>query len=149
MIDRSFIGREQPSASMEVEKYPLKLFAKAIGETGPIYIDEEAARNAGYRSLLAPPTYVLCLYTMAMPDGMKMIHELGINPAHFLHAEQKFRYHAQICAGDRLEFRTRIGDIYEKKNGALEFVVTETAVTNQQGAHVADLSGVIVVRRES
>ena len=146
MIDRSFIGREQPSASIEVEKYPLKLFAKAIGETGPIYIDEETARKAGYRSLLAPPTYVLCLYTMAMPDGMKMIYELGIDPASFLHAEQKFCYRAPICAGDRLEFRTRIGDIYEKKGGALEFVVTETTVTNQLGAQVADLSGVIVVR---
>ena len=146
MIDRGFIGHEQPPASIEVEKYPLKLFAKAIGETGAVYVDEDAARKAGYRSLLAPPTYVLCLYTMAMPDGMQMIHELGINPASFLHGEQKFAYHAPICAGDHLDFRTRIGDIYEKKGGALEFVVTETAVSNQDGTHVADLSGVIVVR---
>ena len=33
----------------------LKFFAKAIGETNPIYTDEAAALEAGYRALPAPP----------------------------------------------------------------------------------------------
>jgi acyl dehydratase len=49
-------------------------------------------------------------------------------------------------AGDRLDFEQRIADIYDKKNGALEFVVRETRVTNQHGALVAELRGVTVVR---
>jgi len=32
----------------------LKFFAKAIGETNPIYTDEAAALEAGYRALPAP-----------------------------------------------------------------------------------------------
>jgi hypothetical protein len=39
-----------------------------------------------------------------------------------------------------------VADIYDKKGGALEFVVRETRVTNQDGALVADLSCVTVVR---
>ncbi|MNP17480.1 hypothetical protein D3C76_1099140 [compost metagenome] len=49
-------------------------------------------------------------------------------------------------AGDTLRFDVRIADIYDKKGGALEFVVRETRVTNQHGEHVADLRSVLVQR---
>ena len=40
----------------------------------------------------------------------------------------------------------RIEDIYDKKGGALEFVVRKTRVSNQRGEHVADLRAVTVLR---
>jgi acyl dehydratase len=49
-------------------------------------------------------------------------------------------------AGDVLRFESRIADIYDKKNGALWFIVRETRVTNQRGEHVADLRSVVVQR---
>jgi len=55
MLDTSKIGHEFPSFTAEVEKGRLKFFAKAIGETNPIYTDEAAALEAGYRALPAPP----------------------------------------------------------------------------------------------
>ena len=63
-----------------------------------------------------------------------------------LHGEQRFTYHAMAYAGDTLAFQQRIADIYAKKGGLLEFVVRETRVTNQRGAHVADLQSITVVR---
>ncbi len=51
-----------------------------------------------------------------------------------------------MCAGDTLRFQTRVTDIYDKKGGALEFVVNDTKVTNQLGEHVSDLHSVVVVR---
>jgi hypothetical protein len=39
-----------------------------------------------------------------------------------------------------------VSDIYDKKGGALEFVVNDTTVTNQLGEHVAELRSVLVVR---
>ena len=33
-------------------------FAHAVEDLNPIYFDEEAARAAGYRTLVAPPTYL-------------------------------------------------------------------------------------------
>ena len=62
------------------------------------------------------------------------------------HGEQRFDYHAPVCAGDTLRFESKVSDIYDKKGGALEFVVNDTKVTNQLGQHVADLHAVIVVR---
>jgi acyl dehydratase len=49
-------------------------------------------------------------------------------------------------AGDTLTFEQRIEDIYDKKNGALEFVVRQTSVINQRGESVADLRCVTVIR---
>ena len=37
-------------------------------------------------------------------------------------------------------------DVYQKKGGALDFLVTEIKVSNQRGEHVADIRGVTVQR---
>jgi acyl dehydratase len=49
-------------------------------------------------------------------------------------------------AGDKLAFSQRIDDIYDKKNGALEFVVRKTRVTNQRDELVAEMRCVTVMR---
>ena len=49
-------------------------------------------------------------------------------------------------AGDRLSFAARIEDIYDKRNGALEFVVKAVHITDQRGEAVAELRNTTVVR---
>jgi len=135
-----------PEFSIEVENYPLRFFATTIGDLDPIRHDEAAARAAGYRSLVAPPTYVSCLINMADPDPEGLLHLLEIDLKRVLHGEQQITYHQPICAGDRLFFQTRIADIYDRKNGALEFVVLQTQVSNQERVKVAETSTTMVVR---
>lgn len=48
MIDRRFIGWTSERLSVAVETGQLRLFAKATGETNPIYFDEAAAKAAGH-----------------------------------------------------------------------------------------------------
>lgn len=145
MIDRKFIGYEPPPHSADVEAGRLRFFAKAIGQTDPIYSDEKAAREAGYRSLPAPPTFLFGL-DMDVPDPFALINTLEIDLARVLHGEQTFKYHHDVCAGDTVTFQSIVSDIFDKKNGALEFVVEDTTVTNQDGIHVADMQRIIVVR---
>ena len=47
MIDRKWIGRELPAAVLPIERTRLQFFAKAIGETNPVYHDIAAAKAAG------------------------------------------------------------------------------------------------------
>lgn len=145
MLDRSHIGRTLPGHSVLVEAGRLRFFAKAIGETSPVYIDEAAARRAGYRSLPVPPTFLFSL-ELERPDPFDWLELLGMDLARILHGEQRFVYHRPACAGDVLTFESRITDICDKKNGALEFVTRDTRVSNQAGEHVADLAFVIVQR---
>ena len=145
MIDKKHIGRTTAPQTVDVEKGRLKFFAKAIGETDPVYSDEAAAKAAGYASLPAPPTFTFCL-EMETNSLWDNIAAMGVPVGKILHGSQSFKYYAPICAGDQITFVTKVSDIYDKKGGALEFVVNGTKVTNQLGEHVADLHSVIVVR---
>lgn len=145
MVDRTTIGHTFPLHSADVEAGRLRLFAKAIGETRPEYLDDDAARAAGHPALLAPPTFAVCLY-LEVPDPFAWLKELEIDIRRVLHAAQAFRYVAPIHAGDRLTFASRIENVFEKKGGALTFVVKDTDVTNQRGDHVAEVRSTLVVR---
>ena len=145
MIDKQFIGYEVPPTLWDVEKGRIRFFAEVIGATDPIYFDASAAQAAGYRNVVAPPTFI---FGAESDSGvlMTLLDTLKIDLREVLHGEQRFDYHAPVCAGDTLRFQTRVADIYDKKGGALEFVVNDTKVTNQLGEHVSDLHSVIVVR---
>ena len=145
MIDRSWIGKTFPKLTVDVEKGQLRFFAKSVGETNPVYTDEDAAKAAGYRSLPAPPTFTFAL-NLAVPDPFEKYVSMGINLNRILHGGQKFEYVAPICAGDTITLESSISDIYEKKGGALEFIEEETVATNQDGAVVARLYNTLVVR---
>jgi acyl dehydratase len=49
-------------------------------------------------------------------------------------------------AGDTVTVSSRIADLYDKKNGALEFIEIESQAVNQHGTPVARLRSVTVVR---
>lgn len=145
MIDRQYIGHTMPKFSATVEKGRLRFFAKAIGQTDPVYTDEAAAQAAGHPGLPVPPTFLFCL-EMESPDPAAIRNLLGLDYRRLLHGEQGFTYHRMAYAGDVLSFEQRIEDIYDKKGGALDFVLRKTRVTNQRGEHVADLRTVTVQR---
>ena len=145
MIDRRYIGHTLPAFSVDVEKGRLRFFAKATGQTDPIYLDEEAARAAGHPGLPVPPTFLFCL-EMESPNPAAIRDLLGMDYKRLLHGEQGFTYHAMAHAGDTLNFSQHIEDIYDKKNGALEFVVRKTRVSNQRDELVAELRCVTVIR---
>ena len=145
MIDKKFIGRKSPPLEVEVEKGQLRFFAKVVGESNPVYTDEASARKAGYRSLPAPPTFILSL-SLAQPDPFTRYTEMGINLENMLHGEQQFEYLAPICAGDRITLESTIVDIFEKKGGALDFVIEETRASNQHNELVAKSIQTIIVR---
>ena len=49
-----------------------------------------------------------------------------------LHAKQEYTNYEQIYAGDQLRMKSKIGEIYEKKKGMLEFVSFISHYKNQK-----------------
>jgi len=145
MLDRSKIGHEFPSFTVDVEKGRLRFFAKAIGETNPIYTDESAAQAAGYPAIPAPPTYMFSV-DLDGPELLPIIGLLDLDIGRVLHGSQEFDYLGQIYAGDSITQQCKIVDIYDKKGGALEFVVQESSYTNQNGELVGKARQTLVYR---
>ena len=145
MLNPKNIGRKSEQREIIVEHGQLKLFAKAIQETNPIYFDQAAAQAAGHRDILAPPTFGNCLKLLA-PSKDLSYESLGIDYKKLLHAEEKIDSLLPIYAGDRLTLTTEVIDMYEKKGGALEFLVMRTSI-HRQGELVQNLTGTVVMRQ--
>lgn len=145
MIDRKWIGHTLPPSVLPIERTRLQFFARAIGETDPVYTDREAARAAGYADIPAPPTF---LFAAELDSGVafRLLDDLQIPLARLLHGEQSFIYHRAACVGDTVTLRSTLTDIYDKKGGALEFVVKTSRATNQHDELVAELRTVFVCR---
>jgi acyl dehydratase len=145
MIDKKWLGHELPASVLPIERSRLQFFAKATGETNPVYTDKAAANDAGYPDLPAPPTF---LFAAELDSGAsyQLLEDLQIPIAKLLHGEQGFTYHRPACVGDTVTVRSTLTDIYDKKNGALEFVVKTSRATNQQDELVAELRTVLVCR---
>ena len=130
MIDKKLIGYSFEPVQLAVEVGRLRFIAKALGLTDPVYIDVDAARAEGYSDLLAPPTFPFMLESDAL-DLAELCDFFGQKLKHLLHAEQKFTYLQPICARDQIKFTKTIREIFDKKNGQLEFVVSDNTLTNQ------------------
>ncbi len=141
----TLVGKEYQPFVFEVEKGRIRMFAQAIGDTNPIYHDAQAAANAGYSAIPAPPTFPFTII-MEANQAFMILEELGIDKTRTMHGEQSFTYHGDICAGDIITGRQKVVDQYEKKGGALQFIVTQIQLTNQRQEHVCDLNMTIVIR---
>lgn len=137
MIDKKHIGYEFLPITVPVEEGRLKFIAKALGETRDIYTDPDAAKAAGLPGLLAPPTFPFMLEIDAL-DLVNFMALLGETLEKLLHGEENFSYYAPIYAGEKITVRKIITDIIDKKEGTLQFVISDNTFTNQDGKIVAE-----------
>lgn len=138
------LALEIPPITVDVERGRLRFFAKAIGQTDPVYTDIAAARAAGHPDLPVPPTFFFSLELEA-PDPFAFLAALDIDLRHVLHGEQSFEYLAPVYAGDRVTLTPSFVDVSSKKGGALELLTKETVIT-RDSITVARATNVIVVR---
>lgn len=145
MIDKKHIGLNLGTMTVDVERGRLRFFAKATGQTDPIFTDLDAARAAGHPDLPVPPTFFFSLELEAR-DGFGYLKTLGVDLRQLLHGEQRFTYHRVAHAGERLTLSTHVADITAKKGGAMELITRVTTITSESGDPVAKSTGVMVVR---
>ena len=117
-----------------VTKEEILEFAAALGETHPLYTDEEQARRGPYGGLVAPPTFCTKLRGRRfLPKSLPRLGTVGLD------AGRDLEVHAPVRPGDVLTLRSSIDDIYEKtgRTGAMYFIVVRNEFTNQRGEKVA------------
>lgn len=143
-VSLAALGSSTPALAVLVERGRLLLFAKATGQTNPLYTDVDVAQAQGHPDLPVPPSFLFGL-ELEQPDPFGWITELGVDMNTVLHGTQGFDYHALAYAGDTLTTLSTITDVYTKKGGALEFITRRTTVS--RGAEtVANLTQVLVIR---
>ncbi len=119
------IGFMTAPTKIVVNPWRVRLFCKAIGETNPVYEDVEVARSAGHRECLVPPTFLKALESEHCSSAV-LLDLLGIPMRRVLHVEQSFSLHGEVHVGDEVEITREITDMYDKRAGALSFIVVRT-----------------------
>src|SRR5262249_11152302 len=140
------VGKSYPPLRYEVGREKLREFASAVGETNPLYHDEEAARAAGHPDIPAVPTFPIVLSSRASA-AMHEDGELGMDYSRVVHGEQEFVYERPIRAGDRLVATPRIDRIAPL--GRHEMLVIETTIDTEDGERVCTTRATLVVRGAS
>ena len=142
-LNQALVGKEYPPVRYEVGREKLREFAESVGETDPIYHDEEAARAAGHPDIPAVPTFPIVL---SLRVGQKVYDdpELGLDYSRVVHSEQEFSYHRPIFAGDRLLAAGRVASVEVK--GRHELLAIETQVTTEAGEPVCSAVVTLISR---
>lgn len=143
-ISPDVVGRQFAPLTVTIERGRLRFFAKATGQTDPVYSDLDAARAAGFPDLPVPPTFLFGL-ELEQPDPFAWLTGLGVDLRFILHGTERFDYHRMAFAGDELVLTQTVSELYEKRGGALEFLSVVGEVT-RGGEPVATLTKTIVVR---
>jgi acyl dehydratase len=157
MADKSKSGMEFSPYTFEVEKGKIAEFAMAISQkedkdqVNPLYVNREAAQKAGYKDIIAPPTFQTCFPLWAGGGLMPVIQALGINLFKLLHGEEEYDYLGAIHPGDIMTGKSKVVDMYDKekkdKPGKfMEFTVIETEIRNQRGELVIKSRSTLVER---
>ena len=127
------IGKSYPATTYAVGREKIREYARAVGETNPLYLDVEAARAAGYADVVAPPMFAVVYAAPSITPAL-FDPEVGMNFANMLHAGQEFEWGPLIVAGDEIATTTSVRDISER--GGMEFYEFVTESRNQRGETV-------------
>jgi hypothetical protein len=140
---------------MSVDRFPVEaghimMFARSVGDSNPIYSDEDYAKSTEVGGIIAPPTFPQASaqfdpeYRLRPKPGEPwfgsgkgptgLTDSGGGSAARGLHAEQHFEYHRHIKPGDVLSATTKPGKKWEKqgrRGGLLKFSESITEFRDQ------------------
>jgi acyl dehydratase len=142
-VEDKAVGKEWGPETFEVEADRIRAYADAVGETGAVHQDPEAAKEAGFRDVVAPPMFAVVYSAPAMGQAI-LDPEVGINFAAMVHGGQAFDWGEPVCAGDQITTTATCKEIYEQDGKG--FYVFETTSTNQDGAEVVRATWTNIVR---
>ncbi len=117
----------------EIEKGKIKQYIKVMGETSPLYDDEDYARRSRYGGLIAPPGL---LGIWKFSGGSSRDVSWKDNLIHSVDAGEKYEFFRPVRAGDVLFFTRKLASLSERDSkslGKLQLRQFEVTYTNQKG----------------
>ncbi len=144
-VNADFVGREYPpTAPYAVGSAKIREFAEAVGSTDPVHLDREAAVAAGYRDVIAPPTFAVLIAQQC--DAQLIVDpEAGIDYSRVVHGEQRFAHHRPLTAGDDVVGVLHVDAV--RAAGGHSMVTTRTELS-VDGEAVCTATSTLVIRGE-
>ncbi|HKV56319.1 MAG TPA: MaoC family dehydratase N-terminal domain-containing protein [Candidatus Binataceae bacterium] len=133
--DPSLIGRVfEVTDPVPVSAEMVEDFCKAIGESGALFTDREAAAKGPNRGLVAPPSFAV-----TFRNGRHFFEHIPRFGKQGFDAGKDVEFVAPIRPGDTITLSSHVKEIYEKtgRTGSMVFVIVRSTLKNQNGEDVA------------
>jgi acyl dehydratase len=124
MIDKYLVGREK-----------IREYATAVGETAPICHDVDAAREAGYGDVVAPPMFA-AVYSWRAMGPTVLDPEVGVDFSRLVHGAQEFKWGEPVVSGDEITTETAFVD--KSKRADITVYTFSSRSVNQRGELVSE-----------
>lgn len=142
-IKTDAVGKSWPSTTYQVGREKIKEYATVLGIENPVHFDVGAAREVGFRDVVAPPMFAVVYSSPAVGPAM-FDPEVGMNFAAMVHGGQEFEWGEPACSGDEITTTAKCLDISEKDGKG--FYIFETNAVNQNGDQVVKGTWTCIVR---
>ncbi|WP_406691946.1 MaoC family dehydratase N-terminal domain-containing protein [Saccharopolyspora sp. ID03-671] len=133
----SLVGLVVDEVEFEVERGKVAEFAKATFARDPVHTGSEAARDAGFGSVLATPTHVVVAGHQRHQRAL--VDRLGVALERIVVGSVKWRYARPLRVGDAVRgVRRVVGDERRegKRGGSMRLITLETHYVDADGATV-------------
>jgi acyl dehydratase len=132
-IKTDAVGKTWPSFEYEVGREKIAEYCRVVGIENPVHFDREAAHEAGFRDVVAPPMF--CVVYSAGALGPALFDpDVAMNFGAMVHGGQQFEWGEPVCSGDQIVTTPKCTEIYEKDGRG--YYVFETVSLNQNGDQV-------------
>jgi acyl dehydratase len=142
-IKTDAVGKEWPATTYQVGREKIKEYARVLELANPVHSEVEAARDAGFRDVVAPPMFAVVYSGPALAPAL-FDPDVEINLAAMVHGGQVFEWGEPVCSGDEITTTAKCVSIDEKDGKG--FYVFETVSVNQDGAEVVRGTWTNIVR---
>jgi acyl dehydratase len=142
-LDTQALGRSFEPHTYSVGREKIREFARAVGESDPVYLDLDAARSAGHADLVAPPMFAVVYCASAIEQAL-LDPVVAIDFAMLVHGGQEFEWGPLVLAGEEITTRVTVADIHERLG--MGFYAFASRSTNERGEVVASGTWTQIVR---
>lgn len=148
-LDLDVLARlEFPIVHYEVSREKIGEYVAAIGDRNPLHSDPAAAQAAGYRDIIAPPTFAAVFASLPFRRALadpEWVARSTIDPTRLLHGEQSYDFVRPIHPGDRLLVQLIVRAVEDKPTMLL--LKTAMRVDNDHGDTMLEGAMTLVLRR--
>jgi len=135
--DQALIGKVfEETDPVPVKAEEIAKFCEALGETNPLFTEEEPAKKGPYGGIVAPPSFAV-----TFRNGRHFFTHVPRFGRRGFDAGKDVEFVSPIRPGDQVRLTSHVKEIYEKtgRTGAMIFVVVRSTLKNQREEVVAHI----------
>jgi acyl dehydratase len=104
-------GQQFESQPVTISAESIAVFARTVGETNPLHVDEAYARGTRFGGIVASGSYGLAL-TIALIDTIEVFHGTAVAALGI----ESWQFHAPLTAGLVVRSRMTVAELRERRS---------------------------------